>query len=104
GVRFFLERTCGCVPCMFISIGPAILAAVLRGRCTSMRATRECYYLRSIDRRWRSELRKARERVLVLSPYVTSPMAELVLECASPGLCEIYTTLSVETFAAGASS
>jgi hypothetical protein len=69
-----------------------------------MPSTRETYYLRSIDRRWQNELRKARQRVLVLSPYITSPLAELVLKCASPGMCEIYTTLSVATFAVGASS
>jgi hypothetical protein len=64
----------------------------------------DCYYFRSIDRRWRKELRKARLRVLVLSPYVTSPIAQLVLKCASPKICQIYTTFCDDTFASGASS
>ena len=69
-----------------------------------MSLIRQHYYLGSIHRRWRSELRKARERVVVLSPYLTSPMAKSVLECAPRGICEIYTILSLENFATGASS
>ena len=62
------------------------------------------YYFGNIGHRWRNELRQARQRVVVLSPYITSPLAELVLGCALPNICEIYTVLSVETFVVGASS
>src|SRR5436309_14025419 len=69
-----------------------------------MSRIRETYYFRSIDRRWRKEVRAARGHVLVFSPYLTSLTADLVLECTSPSRCEVHTAISVEAFASGASS
>lgn len=62
------------------------------------------YYLRSIDRRWRKELKKASGKILVFSPYLTSTTAESVLKDVKSGSCEIYTRFSVEDFATGSSS
>lgn len=65
---------------------------------------RDRYYLRSIDRRWRNELQKAQQRVIVLSPYITSQTADLVLDCTSPKISKVYSVFSAENFASGASS
>lgn len=69
-----------------------------------MRRVRKEFYFRSVDRRWRKELRVATGRVLVFTPYLTSRTAELVLESAAPSRCEVHTVLSLEAFASGASS
>jgi len=63
------------------------------------------YYLKSVDRRWKKEVSQARGKVLILSPYLTSKTAELVLEnLDSIENCEIYTVFSINNFVSGASS
>lgn len=63
------------------------------------------YYLKSIDRRWKKEVRQATEKVIILSPYLTSETAELVLgNLELTEACEIYTVFSVKNFVSGASS
>src|SRR5437588_3030191 len=61
-------------------------------------------YLKNAVRRWKRELQNANNGVLVFSPYLTSETAELVLRSTRPERCELYTSFSVENFAAGASS
>jgi hypothetical protein len=61
------------------------------------------FYLRSVARRWRREV-EGSERVLVLSPYLTSKTAEAVLEMTPGDRCDVYTVFNAENFASGASS
>ena len=44
------------------------------------------------------------ERVLVLSPYLTSQTAEKILQATPRKRCEVYTVFQVENFVSGASS
>ena len=62
------------------------------------------YYLKSIDRRWKIEIKNATGRIIILSPYLTSKTAELILGSLEEENCEIYTVFSVKNFASGASS
>jgi hypothetical protein len=62
------------------------------------------FYLTSVDRRWKKELKRASGKVIILSPYLSSRTAELVIECVPSVRCEIYTRFSVEDFANGSSS
>lgn len=62
------------------------------------------FYLKSIDRRWKKEVALATEAVILLSPYLTSNTADLVLRQADPEITRIYTVFSFSNFALGASS
>lgn len=61
-------------------------------------------YIRSIDRRWRRELRDETFKVRAFSPYLTSKTADSVLGRLGEGVCEIYTLFEIDVFASGASS
>ena len=61
-------------------------------------------YLRSIARRWKSEISGLSAKKYVFSPYITSGTAETVLSAATGEPCEIYTLFSAELFASRASS
>lgn len=60
-------------------------------------------YFKNIIRRWKSEAIKA-DQLIVLSPYITSPSADTVIDNTDPKKCEIYTLFSAELFAHGSSS
>src|SRR5262249_19530750 len=60
-------------------------------------------YLSSVARRWRREVH-ASERVVLLSPYLTSKTAEAILRTIPGERCEVYTRFRAEDFAAGVSS
>ncbi|MGK7944952.1 MAG: DUF3825 domain-containing protein [Microcystaceae cyanobacterium] len=63
------------------------------------------FYLKSIDRRWKKEIRQTNNEILLLSPYITSKTAELILETIkNKDLCKIYTVFSLENFMTGHSS
>jgi len=62
------------------------------------------YYLKNISRRWQTEIKKVDDKVIILSPYLTSKTAEAVLRGAKVSECEIYTIFSVHNFVSGASS
>ncbi len=63
------------------------------------------YYLKSVARRWKKEIIQASDKVIILSPYLTSKTAEIVLENLDIiENCEIYTVFSMENFVSGASS
>jgi len=61
------------------------------------------FYLRSVARRWKREV-EGSERVLVLSPYLTSKTAEMVLRTTPGDRCDVYTVFNAENFASEASS
>jgi hypothetical protein len=61
------------------------------------------FYLRSVARRWKREV-KGSERILVLSPYLTSTTAEAILGTIPGDRCDVYTAFNAENFASGASS
>lgn len=66
----------------------------------------ECY-LTNVGQLWREELTQASvnaSKVIICSPYLTSPTADAVISSAPAEHCEIYTRFSVEDFAAGSSS
>jgi phosphatidylserine/phosphatidylglycerophosphate/cardiolipin synthase-like enzyme len=66
----------------------------------------ECYLI-SVDQLWQEELARASVnalKVIICSPYLTSPTADAVISSAPAERCEIYTRFSVEDFAAGSSS
>lgn len=62
------------------------------------------YYLRNISRRWQTEIKKVDDKVIILSPYLTSKTGEAVLRGSKFAECEIYTVFSVHNFVSGASS
>lgn len=62
------------------------------------------YYLRNISRRWKIEVRKATGKVIIVSPYLTSKTAELIVDDSDNRHYEVYTVFSVQNFASGASS
>jgi hypothetical protein len=62
------------------------------------------YYLKNISRRWQTEIKKVDDKVIILSPYLTSKTAEAVLRGSKFTECEIYTIFSVHNFVSGASS
>lgn len=63
------------------------------------------FYLKSIDRRWKKEIRQTNNEILLLSPYMTSKTAELIIETINnKDLCKIYTVFSLENFMMGHSS
>ena len=62
------------------------------------------YYLRNISRRWHTEIKKVDDKVIILSPYLTSETAEAILRGSNFRECEIYTIFSVHNFVSGASS
>jgi hypothetical protein len=59
-------------------------------------------YLKNVARRWRRQIRIAK-RVLLFSPYLTSKIAEAVVETVPSDGCEVYTMFSAANFASGAS-
>jgi len=61
-------------------------------------------YLRSIDRRWKKEIISAKESIILLSPYLTSNTANLVLRNADPEITRVCTVFSFDNFVFGASS
>lgn len=61
-------------------------------------------YACSIVRRLRKEIEADPDKVLILSPYLTSKTAETVILAANPDNSEVYTMFSPEVFAIGASS
>ena len=61
------------------------------------------FYLRNIGRRWKNEVRKA-TTTTVLSPYITSHMAENVLAKNDCCCIKIYTVFKAENFINQASS
>ncbi|WP_081702962.1 phospholipase D-like domain-containing protein [Desulfuromonas sp. TF] len=65
---------------------------------------RESFYFRSIDRKWKKEISGVKGKLIVLSPYITSKTAELVLDKYSGEECDVYTTFKSESFISGASS
>lgn len=64
------------------------------------------YYLINISRRWQVEVKKLTEtdKLIILSPYLTSKTAEAVFDKSKVRECEIYTLFSLHNFVAGASS
>ncbi|MEA5596650.1 phospholipase D-like domain-containing protein [Rivularia sp. UHCC 0363] len=62
------------------------------------------YYLKNISRRWKIEVNKATDKVIIVSPYLTSKTAELIIDNSVDRQYEIYTVFSVQNFASGASS
>lgn len=64
----------------------------------------ETIYARSVIRRLKEEIRQYPQNVLLLSPYLTSDTAELVIGSADPATAKVYTVFSAENFASGASS
>ncbi|MEG4024434.1 phospholipase D-like domain-containing protein [Microcoleus sp. S13C4] len=62
------------------------------------------YYLRNISRRWHTEIKKVDDKVIILSPYLTSKTAEAILKGSNYTECEVYTIFSVRNFVSGASS
>ncbi len=62
------------------------------------------YYLRNISRRWQTEIKKVDDKVIILSPYLTSKTGEAILRGSKFAECEIYTIFSVHNFVSGASS
>ncbi len=62
------------------------------------------YYLRNISRRWNIEVKKATGKVIIVSPYLTSKTAELIVDDSDNRQYEVYTVFSVQNFASGASS
>lgn len=62
------------------------------------------FYLRSIDRRWKKEIALANEKIVFLSPYLTSNTANLVLQNALPEITRVYTVFSFWNFVSGSSS
>ncbi len=63
------------------------------------------YYLKSIDRRWKKEVNKATGKVIILSPYITSNTAAIILNNLNIAKnSEIYTVFSVKNFVSGGSS
>lgn len=62
------------------------------------------FYLRTVDRRWKKELKHATQRVVICSPYLSPRTAETVVGAAPVENCEVYTRFSIEDFASGASS
>ena len=62
-------------------------------------------YLKSVDRRWKKESKNSKGKIIIFSPYLTSPTVELILKnSALITQCEIYTVFSVRNFISGASS
>jgi hypothetical protein len=72
-------------------------------RLRKARHTRVEFYLRNVSRRWKRAVHGA-DRVLVLSPYLTSKTAEMILTTTPGERCAVYTVFEAENFAAGASS
>src|SRR5271157_4431443 len=68
-----------------------------------VRHTRVELYLRSVSRQWKRAVTGA-DRVLVLSPYLTSKTAEAILATTPGERCAVYTVFEAMNFAAGASS
>ena len=64
------------------------------------------YYLKNISRRWHAEIKKLNDddKIIILSPYLTSKTAEGILRDSQFAECEIYTIFSVQNFISGASS
>lgn len=64
------------------------------------------YYLKNISRRWHAEIKKLNDddKIIILSPYLTSKTAEGILRDSQFAECEIYTIFSVHNFISGASS
>ncbi|EPM6342137.1 phospholipase D-like domain-containing protein [Vibrio parahaemolyticus] len=60
-------------------------------------------YFKNIVRRWKSAAINA-EQLIMLSPYITSPSANTVINNVDPRRCEVYTLFSAELFASGSSS
>lgn len=61
-------------------------------------------YLRSIARRWKTEIVGRPETKYVFSPYITSSTAESVLAAIAGEPCEIHTLFSAELFVSKSSS
>jgi hypothetical protein len=61
-------------------------------------------FFRSVVRRWKQQIATATDRVIILSPYVTSNTAEAVVSTGRAQACELYTRFSLELFACGSSS
>ncbi len=59
--------------------------------------------LSDVSNRWRKAIEGA-ERVIILSPYLTSNTAERILTQVDGSKCRIYTAFRVENFASRASS
>jgi hypothetical protein len=72
------------------------------GRRKSLRTAVDIY-LSDVSRRWRKAV-EGSDRVLVLSPYLTSKTAEAILEATLGEHCEVYTVFQAENFVSGASS
>jgi len=62
------------------------------------------FYLKSITRRWVSEIERAQERVLLFFPFLSPKTVKKVLGGKRPPCCEVYTLFRAEHFANGASS
>jgi hypothetical protein len=62
-------------------------------------------YIRSIDRRWKKEIRGSSKAITIVSPYITSKTAERIVSAAdAPNSVVILTLFNIEVFASGASS
>ena len=61
------------------------------------------FYLRSVARRWKREI-EGSDRVVLLSPYLSSKTAEAVIKAVPGESCDIYTVFKAENFASRASS
>lgn len=65
----------------------------------------DLFVQRNIVRRWKAEVTRTQEEVVVLSPYVTSPTAHTVLAARQAGLkCRLFTLFNADLFLSGASS
>jgi hypothetical protein len=64
------------------------------------------YYLKNISRRWHVEVKKLddNDKLIILSPYLTSKTAEGILRESQVANCEVYTIFSVHNFISGGSS
>ncbi|WP_107668777.1 phospholipase D-like domain-containing protein [Cyanothece sp. BG0011] len=63
------------------------------------------HYIKSIDRRWKKEVKQATDKIFVLSPYITSRTADVILNnVKKTEICEIYTVFSVNNFISSSSS
>ncbi|MEG5051668.1 MULTISPECIES: phospholipase D-like domain-containing protein [unclassified Microcoleus] len=64
------------------------------------------YYLKNISRRWHAEIKKLddNDKLIILSPYLTSKTAEGILRDSQVANCEVYTIFSVHNFISGGSS
>ena len=61
------------------------------------------FYLRSVARCWKTGVLGA-DRVVVLSPFLTSTLAQDLLRLTTGKCFEVYTAFRAENFASGASS